>query len=191
MISKPTTKRICTLFFLILLFSAPAFATNDFHLIGGFGLGTQEFDEKSLNSRGNILYGSKFIDWFPFDKIGFGLRDHVLIQTETKNESFTVIALNFTLNWTFLEISNNIKSGIYGGFGPGVLTYSNKDEQLDFSENTNTSSTGIYLDWLGEKWGVRLKYHSLNTSFTYQNGQTTKTINESGQGLDLGFTRRF
>ncbi len=162
-------------------------AANSQTLVIGFGLGNYNFEDENLKEIENLLYGSEFIEWYLFDNVGFGLRTHKFYKTgSSDDEEFMMVNANFTVNWVFMGSDSDFRAGLYVGYGPGSVTYKNTDTGIDIAEAADTNSHGVFCDWGGETFGLRLGYHQVISSFEYEDGDVSGTVNGTGNSLDLG-----
>ncbi len=187
--------RVITIFiFACLLTSTQVSAANNQKFVIGFGIGSYDFNEADLDDIDNILYGSEFLEWYIFDEIGIGLRSHKFYKTGSNesNKEFIMATANLSIIWVFYGSSDDLRASAYIGYGPGGVSYSDDEKGLDISETTNdTSSGGVFLDWGGDKWGVRIGYHVISASFEYENNSTSGKIDGSGNSCDLGIRLAF
>jgi len=190
---KSVQKRMGIVFVFIMISLSPALAANNPTFVIGGGVGSYNFDDENLKSVSNILYGSKFIEWYVFDDIGIGLRDQQFYKTNSSasDEDFLMVNVNLTITWRFWAVSSNLSMAAYAGYGPGYVSYSNEDAQIDITETTNTTSGGIFLDWGGERWGARLTIHRVSADFDYEDGLNSGTISGSGSSVDVGIRLAF
>ncbi len=174
--------------------SAPAaLAKNSQTFVIGFGLGSYNYNDEDFEEMENIIYGSEFIEWYLFDEIGLGIRTHKFYKTGSSDsdEELLMANMNLTVNWVFLGSEDDFRLAIYVGYGPGVVEYSNEKANLEISETATTSSGGLFLDWGGETFGIRLGAHVVSAGFDYEEDSASGTIDGSGSSVDLGVRLAF
>ena len=181
------------MFIFFLVTSSQALAENNQTYAIGFGVGPYNFDDEDLNNIDNILYGSEFLEWYVLDEIGIGIRKHKFYKkaSSENDEELLMVNINFTITWVFWGSSSNLKMAAYAGYGPGYVSYSNKEDQIDITEMADTASGGIFLDWGGKTWGARLGYHRVFSSFDPKDDLNSGTLNGSGNGFDVGIRLSF
>ncbi|NQU63017.1 MAG: hypothetical protein HQ517_01855 [SAR324 cluster bacterium] len=192
------TKAILGLIIVFLLIAAPVLAKNNQTVVIGGSIGSYHFYEEGLNEIDSLIYGSEFLEWYLFDDIGIGIRSHKFYQTGSSesNEEFLMVNINLAVTWVFLGSSDDFRMAVYGGYGPGEVStnsvvQTNGEGQTDVTAKANTTSAGIFLDWGGDTWGVRVGYHLVSAHFDYQGGPDSGTIDGSGNSFDLGIRLAF
>jgi hypothetical protein len=184
---------VVVLIFVCLLASTPVMAKNSQTLVIGAGLGAYNFGDEDLSQISNLLYGSEFLEWYLFDEIGIGIRSHKFYKTDSSesNEEFLMANLNLTATWVFLGSADDFRMAAYVGYGPGGVSYTNQAENIDVTTTASTSSAGLFLDWGGEMWGVRVGMHLVSARFDYKEGDDSGTLDGSGNSYDIGIRLAF
>jgi len=178
---------------IFLITSLPIQAENNQTLALGGGIGAYNFNDEDLNAMENLLYSSEFIEWYVFDEIGIGVRSHKFYKSGSGNgdEELLMADVNLAVTWVVFGSSSALRMAVYAGYGPGGVTYSNEAAQIDISTTGNTNSYGLFFDWGGERWGVRLGYHQVFASFEYEDGPVSGTIDGSGSSYDVAVRLSF
>ncbi len=187
-----TVKIALGLILVFLLISSPASAENNQTVVLGFGLGSFSFQEQELNDIESVIYGSEFLEWYVLDEIGIAIRNHKFYKSDSsEDDEFLLTHIHLAITWVFWGSSSDLRTAAYIGYGPGNLTYSSEEEQLDITEQVNTASGGVFLDWGGETFGVRLGVHMISGSFDYEEGSSSGTIDGSATSFDVGLRLAF
>jgi hypothetical protein len=169
------------------------YAENNQTLVIGFDMGLYNFADSDLDEIKNLAYGSEFIEWYLFDEVGIGIRTYKFVQSDTSDvdEEFQLVILQFTVNWVFLGSNDNLRMALFAGYGPGTLDYSNEQMELHVSENADTASAGVFVDWGSDLLGLRLGFYSVSAKFKFDESNESGTINGSGNSFNLGIRLAF
>ena len=174
------------------IFLVPSFflATNVFAqkeqaVVIGFGLGIHNYSETDdvrrdfffLEDVGGLaqLYG----EWYPFERLGFGLRGQSIGSSETLiffgTEFTTEVDVNtlfITLQYLpFISDDGYVRIGLLGGIGPSTYEFTESQTigGISDSQSSETSAPavlgGVYIDWGGEDFGARFGINALRTDF--------------------------
>jgi len=156
-------------------------------MIGG-SWGSYNFNNSELGKIDNLIYGSEFADWYFSDSFGLGIRSHKFYQAGSSDYDEEVIIVNFNvaLIAILMGSDSDLRLAAYLAYGPGALSYKNDTAGLDFTETADTNSGGLFFDWGGEMFGLRLEYHLVNAKYDFTQGSSSGTIDTSGSAVALG-----
>jgi len=171
----------------------PVQAENNQTVVIGGGVGSYNFNNADLGSINNLVYGTEFIEWYAFEEIGFGIRSHKFYQTDTSGEDEKILmaTVNLAAIWVIFGASDSLRMAVSAGYGPGGANYTNDVAQIDVSVTGNTNSYGLFFDWGGERWGVRLGYHQVFANFDFEDGPISGTIEGSGNSASVAVRLAF
>lgn len=205
-----------TILLALLLLAVPARAQQDQTAVIGLGFGIHTFAQQddirkyqeqvlliSPSAAGMLeLYG----EWYPMQRLGFGLRFLTLgyeekaiflggvTFTSTVSIDSTLLTVTFV---PFISGDGYVRFGILGGAGGSKYNYKESLElaPVKFEGSWDTSGTavlgGAYLDWGGEAFGARFGVHVLRTDFDPLLIQGQPPLNVDGDGSAWYFDLRW
>ena len=181
-------KIIISMIAFLLISGTVALAENKQTFIIGGDVGSYSFSQDDLSEVENPYFKNEYIEWFFWDQIGIGIRSHALFQLDTTNvdEELSITNIHLAATWIFLGSEDDLRMALYAGSGPANITYKNNETDLEFTSSVTSTSAGIYADWGGDTWGVRLSYHTVSAQFEYDETIDSGTIDASGSAICLG-----
>ena len=161
--------------------------TNDQTVVIGVGFGIHNFSETDKVRRTSFFITSAlagmsqlYVEWYVFEKIGFGIRSMNLGVTETiavfgaRAETELIVANNFfTVNWVPREADSYARWGLLAGVGISKYEVTQSGSLVSNSSISSSGTAtllGIYLDWGGEDFGARFGANFLTTDLDAING---------------------
>lgn len=176
----------------VLMATSSAKAANDQEKVFGIGLGYHRFTESDDTRKGTeefedadekngTLSLKYFFEWYALGNIGIGLQNE--LQSTSRTYSFedgselkhtwTITHLFVTLNVIPIGGTSSTRLGLFAG--QGISWYglteelSGTEDYSDYSKSADVSGSatilGIYFDWGGEAFGMRIGYRDLTTSY--------------------------
>lgn len=196
--------------FVILLLSivSPVRGENDQNVVILYGAGYFSFsDEDELrpdesDTNKTLLTAYQSIEWYLFEELGVGFLYLASLDLFSfSSEADKVEASNYflTLNYILIGAEDYVRIGTMAGYGRSDYRYKikgeadNRDERLaDFRRGSTEGSAscfGIFLDLGGDRFGVRLSLHAVETNL--ENFETPNATYEvDGSGTNVGFLLR-
>lgn len=161
---------------------------NDQTVVIGFGFGIHNYSETDairnygLIFEDDVVMTQLYVEWYVFEKIGFGFRLISLGVRETGptfgGTSETELSVDnniFTVNWVPLGADSYARLGLLAGAGNSTYEVTQSGTSMtDSSVSSSGTATllGIYVDWGGEDFGARFGVNFLGTDLDDINGLT-------------------
>lgn len=178
---------------------ASIFANDQRFVIGfGLGSSSYRSDHNGeigmeIDQGANYLYGNEMFEWYAMGNLGFGIRaDSVMIldmdrsvregstEYEIDYQALSSQGFMLTANLVLFGSQSYARLGLIGGYGSSAYSY---DVEVDVyqsgsyldSESESVAGSGsaklagIYLDWGGAVFGMRLGYNDMALQYPKRN----------------------
>ncbi len=219
-----TRFKILILLFAVFLHHSPAFGEDVSFFIGfGLGSSSYKTDEGESLGLGmdqdkQRIYGSEIFEWYPIGVLGVGIRSATVTffgeegskQGTTRvyyfEEDLRVSAIMPTLNLiVFYSAEKYSRLGFVGGYGIATYSYNLEvkdsesrsfyyDKSHDEDGSGSASLLGVYFDWGGDIFGMRIGFDTHDyrfSEFSVEDIPNSDEINVSGSGSAFYFNLRW
>lgn len=160
--------------------SAATTTTNNQTVVIGGGLGLHLFSDLDDTRQGSDTYDGfadvflagqlrLFGEWFVFDKFGFGgIFNHQTTGRTYSGETQTWTIQNFFATVNFIPFGGQgyTRMGLYAGYGTSRYTMDSDSSAATYSFYSAgpAYTLGIYFDWGGDGFGMRMGHQYIMTS---------------------------